>query len=156
MREPLTPALAASRENVSIDLDDLVRRVSDAGRGSDIALVEGAGGIASPLTWDHDLVFVTRALDAPVLVVGADRLGVLNHVRLAVHYIAAAGVPLVGIVLSTPRVDATTGSNADALARSLQEPPDIGRRIVTLAHGSEAFDQEALIRLSSWMGVGAS
>ena len=60
---------------------------------ADLGLVEGAGGIASPLAGDGDSADLARLLDADVVVLVADpELGVISSVRLAAR--AVAGRPL--------------------------------------------------------------
>jgi dethiobiotin synthetase len=55
----------------------------------DIGLVEGAGGVASPLTADADGVAVARALGPDVVVLVTDAaLGVINLVRLSLAALA--------------------------------------------------------------------
>ena len=60
-RESVAPSEAADREGTQIDFDDLVRRVREHAACADLALVEGAGGLLSPLTWEHNAVELARA-----------------------------------------------------------------------------------------------
>ena len=83
LKEPLTPALAADREGVKLDFDDLVARVRDAAKDADVVIVEGAGGLLSPLTWDSDATTLARALDAKVILVATDALGTISAVHTA-------------------------------------------------------------------------
>ncbi len=125
LRAPLAPALAADREGRTIDFDALVREIRAHAAGKDVALVEGAGGVLAPLTWDHDAVSLARALGAGVVLVAADRLGTISLSHAAAHVLAAAGVAPIAIVLSAPAIpDASTGSNAAALVRRLAVPAD--------------------------------
>lgn len=118
LREPVAPAEAADREGVRIDFDDLVRRVRDHAGRADITLVEGAGGILSPLTWEHNALDLARALDADVLLVASDRLGTISQTLTALNVLASSRLPVVGVVLSPPeQSDASTGSNGPAIAR---------------------------------------
>ncbi len=128
LREPLTPALAADREGVKLDLDDLVAKIREAAKGADVAIVEGAGGLLSPITWDSDATTLARALDAKVILVSSDALGTIS----AVHT-AAACFPPFAIALVEPETrDASTGTNADALRRRLGAV-----RIVEIARNGE-------------------
>jgi dethiobiotin synthetase len=133
---PVAPPLAADLEGVAIPLAALVARVRGYAEGADVAIVEGAGGLCSPLAWDGDLTHVAQALDgAPVLVVGADRLGVVNHVLLTVHALVSTWLTPLGVVLSAPeRPDASTGTNAATLRRLLVRytHPPLAERVVEL------------------------
>jgi dethiobiotin synthetase len=53
-----------------------------------------------------------------VLVVGADRCGVINHAQLTLSALELAGLEVTGLVLTTPKTpDASTGTNASAIER---------------------------------------
>ena len=54
LKEPLTPALAADREGVTIDFEAALASIRAHAEGADFALIEGAGGVLSPLTWEKD------------------------------------------------------------------------------------------------------
>jgi dethiobiotin synthetase len=123
LAEPVAPPEAARRQGVELDWQAIVRGVVDAIGPAEIALVEGAGGLLSPLTWDRTAVDLAEALDAQVLLVAADRLGTLNHVRLTLSALDHVGLACPFVVLSAPaQADSSTGYNADALRR-LPHPP---------------------------------
>jgi len=115
---PLAPALAAEAQNESIDLDALILRIEALGEGADLVLIEGAGGLLSPITWDWTVVEVARTLGASVLVVGPDRLGVINHAQMTLSALELAGLELAGLVLTEPEMpDASPGTNAESIVR---------------------------------------
>ncbi|MFC1643407.1 dethiobiotin synthase, partial [Myxococcota bacterium] len=118
LREPVAPSEAADREGQQIDFDHLVRCVRRYRARADVTLVEGAGGLLSPLTWDRNAVDLALALEARVLLVSADRLGTISHTLMAVKWLELSGLEIAGVVLSAPaRPDASTGSNAAAISR---------------------------------------
>jgi dethiobiotin synthetase len=87
----IAPHLAAEEAGVPIAPEDLVAWYRRVTRGAGIAVVEGAGGWRVPL---HPVGFLSDlperlGLDV-VLVVGL-RLGCLNHARLTLEAIEAAG-----------------------------------------------------------------
>ena len=115
LREPLTPALAADREGVTLDFDAIMRQIREAAKDADVAIVEGAGGLLSPLTWDSDATTLARSLDAKVVLVAPDSLGTIS----AVHTASACFPPFVIALIEPATRDASTGTNADALLRRL-------------------------------------
>ena len=62
--------------------------------------MEGVGGWRVPIHWDFGVSELAQALEAPVLVVSANRLGTLNHTRLTVEAVRAAGLQVWGVVLN--------------------------------------------------------
>jgi dethiobiotin synthetase len=115
---PLAPALAAEHEDTAVDLDTLVLRLEELQADADTLLIEGAGGLLSPIAWEWSVVELARTLGAAVLVVGVDGLGVINHALLTLSALELAGLPVVGCVLTLPEIaDPSTGTNAAAIAR---------------------------------------
>lgn len=117
-RAPLAPSEAARAEGTSIDVDALVARVLARRRAADALLVEGAGGLLVPIrdrvTWLD--VLARTGLD--LLIVAANRLGVVNHTALTARVARAAGIPVRGFVLShpTPPADPSCARNAETIA----------------------------------------
>ena len=117
-RASIAPAPAADLEGLTLDLDELAAEIGAAAGTSQLLLLEGAGGLLSPLGWDWNAVDLAQALHATALVVASDRLGTINHTLLTLSALDLAGVRVAAIVLSAPAAaDASTGSNGPAIAR---------------------------------------
>jgi len=116
--EPLSPAAVADR---TIDLDALVGHVQSIAASYDITLVEGAGGWLMPLDTHRTMADLAAAIGYPVVIVAANRLGVLNHVLLTVAAIRASGCRCAGIYLNDLEVadpqDLSRASNLETLRR---------------------------------------
>lgn len=98
--DPLAPSIAAERAGIKIDIDRL-RSVYDEIRGrNDITLVEGAGGLMVPLLPTTTYADFARLLKLPVLVVAANRLGVINHLLLTLEHASCKGLSVLGYVLN--------------------------------------------------------
>jgi dethiobiotin synthetase len=116
--EPVAPVLASERAGAEIDFDALVLKIERFSEEVDYTLIEGAGGLLAPVTWEWNMVDVARSLSASALVVGADRLGTINHTLLTLSALELAGIPCAGVVLTTSeKTDRSVGSNAAAIAR---------------------------------------
>ena len=102
----------------ALDLDTVLMRIEALGAGADVVLVEGTGGLLTPLTWEWNAVDLARALGASALLVAPDRHGTINHTLLTLGALELAGLPVCGVALTPPREDdPSTGSNAQAIAR---------------------------------------
>jgi dethiobiotin synthetase len=118
MAAPVAPAMAAEAERLVIDFDDLLLEIESHAAGSEIVLVEGAGGLLAPITWEWGIVDLARALGASALGVASDRLGTINHTLLTLGALELSGIPLLGVALTTPaEPDRSSGANAAAIAR---------------------------------------
>ncbi len=118
LRAPLAPAVAARLEGVTIEVARLVALVARRRQDADVLLVEGAGGLLVPL--DGQTTYAELAVRAglPLLIVGANRLGTVNHCALTARVAAAAGLVVRGFVLSqpAPTTDASAATNAETIA----------------------------------------
>ena len=133
LREPLAPAMAADREGITLDLDAVRAQIVSLTRDAEIALVEGAGGVLSPLTWTTDITTLAHDLDAAIILVASDRLGTLSATHCAVQVLLDSWLLPAAIVLSAPaEPDLSTGLNANALRRRLAPYGPCSERIVDL------------------------
>ena len=116
LNTPIAPPAAADLEGVILDWDALMQQVSSLRLTDGVTLVEGAGGQLSPLTWSTTAVDLAKAINAPLIVVVADRLGAVHHTRANLAVARANGLRVAGIVLCAgTSADSTTGKNRAAL-----------------------------------------
>jgi dethiobiotin synthetase len=95
----VSPVRAAHLSNRQLTIEQMVRACGHNVENG-FTLVEGAGGLYSPLSEDGLNVDLAIALQLPVLLVAKDILGTLNQVLLNVEAINKHGLSLVGIVLN--------------------------------------------------------
>jgi dethiobiotin synthetase len=116
--DPLAPLAAARRIGATVDVSLLDHAVRAAANGADALVVEGAGGLLVPITdrVAFDSLFSRWKLD--VVIVAANRLGVINQTRLTLAAARAAGLTISTVVLNrvTAEVDASTEENASIIA----------------------------------------
>ena len=95
---PAAPHRAALLAAHTLSFDDILSWVR-AQSGTPL-LVEGVGGWTVPLTADKRVSDLAIALGLPVIVVAANRLGVLNHTLLTVEAVQASGLTVCAVVLN--------------------------------------------------------
>lgn len=98
--EGLAPSVAARRAGSRVDVAELGALLTEKRAACDVVLVEGAGGLMVPLTDEVTTLQLIEGLGLPVLVVAANRLGVLNHTLLTVDRLRSAGVETLGVLLN--------------------------------------------------------
>lgn len=117
-RAQVSAALAAEEEEQKIDWATLVAEVKRHAAGTDVAIIEGAGGLLTPITWERGAMDLAKELKAKAVVAALDKLGTINHTLLTVDELEHNGIEVLGIILSEPeRSDESTRTNADALRR---------------------------------------
>ena len=111
---PLAPPVAAALEHREVDEELLVSAARWWRNRCDFLIVEGVGGALSPLSSTMTALDLALALQLPVAVVAANRLGAVNHILLTLEAIANRGLRTLGIVLNDlPRTDDTAGSSGE-------------------------------------------
>lgn len=114
---PVAPPVAAELEGVRLDVEGWSSRIIALSRHAEVTLVEGAGGLLSPLTWNTTLRDLAPRWGASAIVVALDKLGVLNHTLMTLELLEAAGVRPLGVILNARDADHSTASNLRALKR---------------------------------------
>jgi dethiobiotin synthetase len=116
-RAPVAPALAAREENRRVKLLPVLAHIRALQGRFDVLVVEGAGGLLSPLGDDFNSRDLILALRARTVIVAPDRLGVVNHVLLTLEALPEKSRAKARVVLmSQPGPDASAGTNAKLLA----------------------------------------
>lgn len=149
---PVSPHRALLQEGKTLP-SGLVERLRALRRADvDTLLVEGVGGFCVPLSVGPDLWLadLARALDAPVLIVAANRLGVINHTMLTVQAVRGAGLSVAGVVLNTfgDSDECSRKTNAEDLRLLLDVP-------LALAPTIAPDDDDAQHRVGDtlWRGI---
>lgn len=144
----VAPAIAADLAGIEVDYDDLVARLQSLATPGTQLIVEGAGGLLSPLTWSDNHLDLAHSLDARVLLVAADRLGTINHTLMALRVLRTEKVPILGVVLNQlGESDESTAGNAAALSRLAEQTP-----VVTVPSLKDPVQAaEALKEVAGWL-----
>lgn len=112
------PVLTGDGAESPIDYDALLLKLERYLQGTEVGLIEGVGGLLTPLTWEWNAADLASDLGAGALVVAEDRLGTINHTLLTLSALELAGIHCAGVILTTPQAtDRSTGLNGPAIAR---------------------------------------
>jgi dethiobiotin synthetase len=115
-RAPLTPLLAARREKRKLKLAQVLAHVRRMQTRFPVLLIEGAGGLLSPLGEDFDSLDLIRTLRATPIVVCRNRLGAINQVRLVLAALPREWSSRAQVVLMpAPRRDIASRTNPQLL-----------------------------------------
>jgi dethiobiotin synthetase len=126
-RTPVAPYTASIIEDRQIDLDAIRRAFERLAKHHSTVLVEGSGGIAVPILTNYDYRDVARDLGLSVIVVAANRLGVLNHARLTIEAIQVAGLNCTLVVLNVVNLDSDLSQSTNlSVLENLVNVPVLG------------------------------
>jgi dethiobiotin synthetase len=123
-RVPAAPYAASMVENRLPDLDQIRDRYARVRAGRRSVIVEGVGGWLVPILQHYSVADLAAEMGLPVVVVAANRLGVLNHTLLTVEAIKARGLSCAGVILNnvTWESDPATTTNRAMLEHLLDVP----------------------------------
>lgn len=137
---PLAPHLAAAAEGRRLDAALLRRGLDVWLERSEIVLIEGAGGLMSPLGEEEYVADLACDFGFPLLVVGRNGLGAINHMlqTLITAVTFRDGLNVAGMVLNQtapPAGDPSTAHNAREIRRRA-----VPRLLAEVAYGADRFD----------------
>lgn len=119
-RAPLAPLLAARLEHRRVRFDDVVAHSRHFRACAEVVVIEGAGGLLSPLGVGFSNREWISALRAWPVVVCPNRLGAINQVMLVLDALSQGASRQARVVLvSTEEPDASAVSNRALLAELL-------------------------------------
>ena len=95
---PSSPHLAAKQENRVVDLDKIRTAMRLLAARYEVVLVEGAGGLAVPLTEEVLTIDWVAQEQWPLILVTSGKLGSLNHTILSLEAASRRHILLAGIV----------------------------------------------------------
>lgn len=134
--DALAPMVAARKAGAVIETAALDSKFAAISKGRDGVVVEGAGGIMVPISAELSYATLFRRWNVDLIIVAANRLGVINHALLTIGAARTAGIPILGLVLNdVPGIgpdDPSRESNRDTISGIIGDVPVIS--FPALAH----------------------
>ncbi len=140
---PIAPLLAARRERRRVRRAEVLAHVRAMQKRFDVVLIEGAGGLLSPLGENFDARDLISALRATPVIVAPNKLGAANHARLTLESLPKTFRTQAKIVLMLPaKPDSATASNAELLEHFIP-----AAKIFALPRFKEKFSPARLLEI---------
>ncbi|MEX2138355.1 MAG: dethiobiotin synthase [Pirellulales bacterium] len=142
-RAPLAPHLAAAKEGRRVDAKLLRTGVRYWQDRSDFVLIEGAGGLMSPITEDEYNADLAYDLAYSLVVVVPNRIGAINQALQTLITAATFkdGLSVAGVVLNQPMAD----SGADpSVATNMHElaTRSVAAVLAEVQYGARLFESD--------------
>lgn len=147
-KTPVAPPIAAEQENRPIPLETVWQALSSLQQRKDLVLVEGIGGLGSPVTWELTVADLAGEWRLPTVLVVPVKLGAIAQTVANVALAREKKVNLKGIILSCPhpRSEAEIADFAPvSLMQSLTQIPVLG--ILPFLENRQAMDK--LVQLTA-------
>lgn len=138
---PLSPDMAARRENRTLDFSALVAFCRKPRPGTTI--IEGVGGVMAPLDDSHTVLDLMSELKYPVLLVTGSYLGAISHCLTALDALERRGLDVRSVIVNES-LRSTVGleETAEAIRR-------FTRHDVVALPRLDAPDHPAFVRLAA-------
>jgi len=122
-KAPISPHLAAKKENKTIDIQYLKKWFNTIKKQADIVLIEGAGGWYAPISKNQTMADIAIQLEIPIILVVGMKLGCLNHALLTIEAIQKQQIPLAGWIANQIDLNmAEFQNNLDTLKEKIAPP----------------------------------
>lgn len=117
-RAALAPDMAAAAEGQSVDFNAVVDFSRRAAAAAEFVIIEGVGGVMSPITERHTVIDWIAALGIPTLLVTGTYLGAQTHALTALAALQRRSIAVHAVVASeTADSTVSVSENMRALAR---------------------------------------
>lgn len=97
---PVSPYMAANKMKVTIDIKTVLDRFEKLQSVHDVMLVEGIGGIMTPLLKDYCVADLIKDMNLEALIVTGSRVGTVNHTLLTCDACKKYGIKAKGIIIN--------------------------------------------------------
>ncbi|MCY3975634.1 MAG: dethiobiotin synthase [Thaumarchaeota archaeon] len=108
--------------NISIDLDIIFKSFAKLSSKHDVMLVEGIGGLMTPIFKNYFIVNLIHDLDLEALIVTDTKLGTLNHTIMTCELCKKYDVKIKGVIINNLTLN---NYNSDELKSNLEELTNI-------------------------------
>ena len=153
---PVAPEQAAAAEGSQVD-DALLRQGLYPHMSADLVLIEGAGGLFSPLSHQTLNADLARELQIPVVIVDNSRLGAIGRTLTAVTAAESVGLTVSAIVLSQSEAGRHGGNqkpeSPEVIGR--QSQGELQRRLPHIVVCGLGHDASTIEPFVDWQSIAA-
>ncbi len=97
---PASPYTAAKNLGVKIDVKHVMECFRKLDEIHDIVLVEGIGGIMTPILKDYAIIDLIKDLMANTIIVTSSKIGTVNHTVLTCNMCKNMNIPVKGLIIN--------------------------------------------------------
>jgi len=97
---PASPYTAAKNLGVKIDIEYVMECFRKLDEIHDIVLVEGIGGIMTPILKDYAIIDLIKDLMANTIIVTSSKIGTVNHTVLTCNMCKNMNIPIKGLIIN--------------------------------------------------------
>ncbi|MDA9914030.1 dethiobiotin synthase [Methylophilaceae bacterium] len=96
LKKAVSPHIGAEEEGIQIDFDSIKQKINALEYEYDRVLIEGVGGLLSPVDQSRTNLDLIKHLDIPVIIIIGLKLGCINDALLTQHTLQSNDIKIVG------------------------------------------------------------
>ena len=97
---PTSPYTAAKNLGVKIDVKHVMKCFRELNKIHDIMLVEGIGGIMTPILKDYAIIDLIKDLNTNTVIVTSSKIGTINHTIMTCNICKNMKIPVKGLIIN--------------------------------------------------------
>lgn len=102
---PTSPYMAARKLGKTIDISEVLSAYEKLQSIHDVVIVEGIGGIMTPILKDYFVADLIKDLNLDTIIVTGTKLGTVNHTILTLEQCKKYGIRISGLVINSIDMD---------------------------------------------------
>jgi dethiobiotin synthetase len=96
LKKAVSPHIGTEEEGIQVDFNLIKQKINDLENEYDHILIEGVGGLLSPVDQSRTNLDLIRHIDIPVIVIIGLKLGCINDALLTQHALQSNGIKTAG------------------------------------------------------------
>jgi dethiobiotin synthetase len=137
------PLIAAENENEYIDLELVNQEYSRILNSSDCTLIDGEGGLLSPIAPNTQIIDIIKKLQIPTIFTITPREDAINDVLLSINLAQEKGIEVRGVIINNIKEDCSK-EMLTSITRIIEEYTNI-KILGLIPYLGERFSPEELI-----------
>ncbi len=116
--KPISPAAWELRYREKIDFNNIIEKLKQRSlrKDTDIIMIEGVGGLLAPINSGHTVASIGQIIGAQLVIVAANKVGVINHVLLSIEAALSRGLSIAAVILmEQEEQDSSAADNAELI-----------------------------------------
>ena len=137
------PLIAAENENEYIDLELINQEYSRILNSSDCTLIDGEGGLLSPIAPNTQIIDIIKKLQIPTIFTITPREDAINDVLLSINLAQEKGIEVRGVIINNIKEDCSK-EMLTSITRIIEEYTNV-KILGLIPYLGEKFSPEELI-----------
>tara|TARA_Y100001949_G_scaffold46555_1_gene38576 strand:- start:72 stop:758 length:687 start_codon:yes stop_codon:yes gene_type:complete len=97
---PASPYTAAKNLGVKIDINHIMKCFTSLNKIHDVMLVEGIGGIMTPILKNYAVIDLIKCLNTNIIIVTSSKIGTVNHTVMTCEMCKNMKIPVKGLIIN--------------------------------------------------------